>query len=61
MTRPAPKPRTIQDVLAEVHAAFDKASVPWTDAKPLPAPPPDAPLPPTPFHERVPGEDDDQP
>jgi hypothetical protein len=29
------------------------------EAKPLPLPPADAPLPPVPFHERVPGEDDE--
>lgn len=57
--RVAAKPRTIADVLASVQEAFDKSRrggrEPEPEAKPLPVPPDDAPLPPTPFHERVPG------
>lgn len=60
-SRVGAKPRTIADVVASVREAFDKSRhgnrAPEPEARPLPLPPADAPLPPVPYHERVPGEE----
>lgn len=52
MTRPAPKPRTLREILEECRQRAHQGK-----AKPLPLPPEDAPPPPPSHHHRDEGDD----